>query len=706
MDLPKKIKNYEYVFVALTLNILFFYPTIFSNKTFFFRDIHRWFYPMKYFLAKSLKSGSIPFWSSHYFCGSPFMSDLQSGVFYPISLVFVLFPFPWSFNIYIILHFFLAFCFFYHFIKGLGLTKKAALITSISYCYGGYTIASVNVLNNLSTLIWLPAILWSFHRAADGNYKSGYFFTVLFLCMAILGGEPQLFLLISGLLLFFGLTSSPRKTPKIRSHIKNTVIILLLIASAVLLMMFQLGPAYQDYQLSVRLGGLTYEEAVRHSLDLGMLKHFIIPLRFPSDFTTDPATLNRFFPGQVQAPWLLTVYPGLMLAPMALIGLFFNFSRKILLWIVTFTITLVLALGGGTPIYYIFFKIFPIFRFPEKFIVLTNFSLLVLSAYGLDRLLSFIRQRGIRPNLLFWPFVLILIIDLFTAHRNLNPLYESTFYHYSHPYLKPILDDPETFRVYVDPETTAPKPFEETILNDHIKWQAHLMPNIGMLLGLNHVGGTTGLELRYQYLITKILLRPWETKLRFLKLANVKYIISSQNLVDKPGMKGHVEKINPVVYRINDYLPRAWVVGQLHTIKKGVIDELINGSFNPTSSALAKGKIVDRYTKPYFREVGNLSYEPDGRIHVELTAEAPGILVVSESSYPGWRVFVDGQEKENLWLNLLFQGVEIDKGKHRIDFIYRPKGFLWFSIDFFQRNGLFLYDLVLLLVIISKKKFS
>ena len=184
----EKLKDYHYIFLAIILAVLFFYPALISEKTFWFRDIHKWFYPMKYFLATSLKTCNIPFWCPHYYCGSPFMSDLQSGVFYPVSLVFALFPFPLSFNIYVILHIVLGFCFFYLFIKGMGLSRQSALITSISYCYGSYTIATINTLNNLTTLIWLPAILWSFPRAKSKKRTSGYFLTALepFLILDIL----------------------------------------------------------------------------------------------------------------------------------------------------------------------------------------------------------------------------------------------------------------------------------------------------------------------------------------------------------------------------------------------------------------------------------------------------------------------------------------------------------------------------------------
>jgi uncharacterized membrane protein YfhO len=58
-----------------------------------------------------------------------------------------------------------------------------------------------------------------------------------------------------------------------------------------------------------------------------------------------------------------------------------------------------------------------------------------------------------------------------------------------------------------------------------------------------------------------------------------------------------------------------------------------------------------------------------------VTSEREGILVLSESSFPGWRVFVNGKEKECLWLDLLFQGVEIEKGKSTIEFRFRPTGF-------------------------------
>ncbi|MFH1481210.1 MAG: hypothetical protein ABIG67_08070 [Pseudomonadota bacterium] len=685
-----KTSTYDYMLLALGLNLLFFHPILFSDKTLYFRDIHLWFYPMKYFLATSLKNGLLPFWCPDTFCGAPFMSDLQSGVFYPISLLFLFLPFPKSLNIYVVFHLFLGFCFFYQFIKDLGLSRKAALLTSISYGYGSYTIATINTLNNLSAVVWLPAILWSFQRAVTKRGKSGPLCTLFFLCTALIGGEPQLFFLSTGLLLLYGLTSI-HKGKGIGPGLKNGLIILILILFAAAITLPQLGPAYLDYNLSVRSGGISYEEATRFSLNPSMLKHLFVPLRFYENFVTDPSAIGRLFPGHAQMPWLLTVFPGMMIAPAALFGLLFNFSKRLLLWPVTFFISLVLALGDYTPIYQVFYNILPFFRFPAKFIFLTGFALLVMAAYGFDRLFTLLEQKGVKAGLLFALLGLLMVVDLYSAHRSINPSIESSFYQAHHPALKPILDDPEHFRIYVDPERIAPSPGRGSILDHHIQWQMLLMPNLGLLHRLHHVDGVSGLELRYQYVISEILQRPWKERIRFLRLANVKYIISAQSLDKKPEIKDQVSKINALVYRIKDVLPRAWIIGELKPIIKGTWEDIIDPSFDPSSSALAKGPLVDRYKQPFSGQIEKIRYEENGRIRIRLTTGRPGVLVLAESSYPGWKVFVDGKERECLWLDLLFQGVEVQSGTHMVDFVYRPKHFKLYLIIASVSTLLFLF---------------
>lgn len=49
-----------------------------------------------------------------------------------------------------------------------------------------------------------------------------------------------------------------------------------------------------------------------------------------------------------------------------------------------------------------------------------------------------------------------------------------------------------------------------------------------------------------------------------------------------------------------------------------------------------------------------------------------GYLVLLDSFYPGWRAYVDGREVEILQANYAFRAVEVQAGKHEVEFRYRP----------------------------------
>ena len=195
----------------------------------------------------------------------------------------------------------------------------------------------------------------------------------------------------------------------------------------------------------MRLGGFPYAEVKRYSLDLETLKHLFLPLKFNEGFVASTATeLKNLFPGNGDMPWLLTIYPGLIYnRPRSFRSNLCFFQKTFWLWLIICFVTIVLALGNATPVHYFFYKLFPFFRFPEKFMFLANFSLLVISAYGLDRLFAILRTKGIHYKYLFYLIVVLLIGDLFLANRYVNPVCDSAFYRFYDPILQPILDDRE-----------------------------------------------------------------------------------------------------------------------------------------------------------------------------------------------------------------------------------------------------------------------
>ena len=55
-----------------------------------------------------------------------------------------------------------------------------------------------------------------------------------------------------------------------------------------------------------------------------------------------------------------------------------------------------------------------------------------------------------------------------------------------------------------------------------------------------------------------------------------------------------------------------------------------------------------------------------------MDAREQGILILHDIYYPGWEVTVDGERRPILRTNVLFRGVEVPAGRHKIAFEFRP----------------------------------
>jgi uncharacterized membrane protein YfhO len=66
---------------------------------------------------------------------------------------------------------------------------------------------------------------------------------------------------------------------------------------------------------------------------------------------------------------------------------------------------------------------------------------------------------------------------------------------------------------------------------------------------------------------------------------------------------------------------------------------------------------------------------------VVVRAAGPGLLVLTDVCYPGWRAAVNGQAADILPTNYAFRGVTIPTGQSEVSFTYEPASY---------RIGLFL----------------
>jgi uncharacterized membrane protein YfhO len=61
------------------------------------------------------------------------------------------------------------------------------------------------------------------------------------------------------------------------------------------------------------------------------------------------------------------------------------------------------------------------------------------------------------------------------------------------------------------------------------------------------------------------------------------------------------------------------------------------------------------------------------RVTAQVVARASSVLVQSDASAPGWRVYVNGQEREFARANTLFRAVQVPAGSSRVAWVYEPQ---------------------------------
>jgi uncharacterized membrane protein YfhO len=66
-------------------------------------------------------------------------------------------------------------------------------------------------------------------------------------------------------------------------------------------------------------------------------------------------------------------------------------------------------------------------------------------------------------------------------------------------------------------------------------------------------------------------------------------------------------------------------------------------------------------------------------LRLRVTLDRPGLLVISQTYYPGWQAAVDGQPVQLWRADAVLSGVYLEAGEHQVTLAYRPP-LLWLGI--------------------------
>lgn len=283
----------------------------------------------------------------------------------------------------------------------------------------------------------------------------------------------------------------------------------------------------------------------------------------------------------------------------------------------------------------------------------------------------------------------VLSIDLFFAHNGYYHATKADEYHAKGPVLEFISkDEGGPFRVYTTPKTSkegtvklTAKERKDSGIHDVEKEK---VSGLSLEHGVYDVNGVEVMRRAdYSLLQELIATQPGPDSTRLLSMLNVKYLVSIPK-IDSPDWKRRdligwsAGEEGFKIYENAHYLPRHYMVYGYKVISKPdeYVQALLDKGFDPGRTVLLEkepeGVSKDLAPGPFrvwINDYRNNSSE------LKVSTERDGILVVSESWYPGWKVFVDGKEDELLKANLVLKAVALTAGEHTVKLIYSPASF-------------------------------
>jgi len=133
------------------------------------------------------------------------------------------------------------------------------------------------------------------------------------------------------------------------------------------------------------------------------------------------------------------------------------------------------------------------------------------------------------------------------------------------------------------------------------------------------------------------------------------------------------------VLKNSDYLPRTFVVHRAEKIfePEKIFDELKDSNFDIRENIIIEKDLPDSQLTGNESPVedgstAKISDYKDEQVKIDANMQNPGFLVLLDQYYPGWKAFVDGKEAEIYPTDYVFRSIYLEKGKHKVEFIYDP----------------------------------
>lgn len=628
--------------------------------------------PRLQFFARSLHAGHFPLWNPNIWLGQPVLGSGQPGLLNPLVLVFAKFlplrngalsftELDW---LYFALHLGAGF-FAYRFCRYLPLPVLPSLLGGVAFACTGF-LGSVAWIDISSAVALTPLIfLFAFRLWTGGDVLKNAAPLGLVLGLSWWTGHHEIPLINCYAVLLGGLCVAAA------SRFRRSVILgtLTAFALAVPISAMQTLPFYEFGHASRRWVGIAnpigwadkvaYDVHARYSLPWSGLSEFIVPGGAPEN------------------NW--TAFAGVTILSLAIAALIYRWSDarvKLLGFLVLGSV--VYALGAHTPFQRFFYEFLPLAdkaRSPGRGIFLAGFALSALAAWGADLVI-----RGVIPRRGIWIPVAVSLATLMVFWSGRVPEMAPVQTHFV---VKGLIGAAvlgvlmwRRFRVFPGVVLLALVLLEAGTIAAHRitdleSGTAVVAPSLTKFASLAESLPKTG-----QGRIVANYDAPLWTDLGDLYGVDVLQAFVSavpENVLRLDFGQARTLQLLGVTHRVEDgqvravehAQPRAWIVHRVLVSK--VVD--LAADFAATAISAQPLPALEEC-----RESGAASFaRPDSDTAVvNANLGCRGLLVVSETFYPGWKAYVDGAPQPIYEVFGALRGVVLEPGSHRVEMRYQP----------------------------------
>ena len=709
--------------ILLALLVFAAFPQVLLGlETFVVRDYGFFAYPLAHFQQECFRHGELPFWDPYNNCGVPFLAQWNTMPLYPPSLIYLLPPLQWSLSFFCLLHLWFAGLGMFFLARRWTSNSFAAAFAGVAFAFNGLTLNLLMWPSHIATLSWMPWVVLAVEPAwREGGRK--IILAAFAGALQMLAGGPEIIFLTWILLLALWIQQFVKgESPRVSMFWRFPLVVALVIALAAA----QLLPFLDLAAHSQRIAG--YADT-RWSMPGWGWANFLVPMAFGRTWTE-----GVFF--QYDQAWTTSYYLGIGTLWLALLAVWTIRERRVWLLGAIALVSLIFALGENTFVYPALRRVIPqlsLMTYPIKYVILVALCAPLLAAFVLaqqqnlrnEEKLAFGKRLvlvgtillALIAGILFWawrypfppddvpatlrnglsraffllltgalllvlmraskpglrriaPLILVVVawLDVFKHEPPQNPTVPPSVYGLNLARIKLAMNpQPELgcsramittkeFMDFIHFALSDPK-------NNFLGKRLGFCGNVNLLDAVAKVDGFFSLTPREGDDLNSLL---YGTTNEFPRLED--FLGVSQ--ITAPDEFFHWQPRRTFLPLVTAGQKPVFLDGP------GTLRALTQPDFDGGKMVFLppEAKSLVTVTNQTATRVLNSQFKAQ-RADIEVEATGPSLVVVAQTYYHNWRVYVDGQPSPLLRANYAFQALQVPAGRHHVRLAYEDRAF-------------------------------